>query len=98
MLHALYILIGYFFAAGFMIAPFVFREQLTTTRWAAYTIYNAKFFWVMLPCAVVVWVLWLPLLLFAVFAGSWLIIFSQIKTRIRFRSDEEVAADAEDAA
>ncbi|USN14818.1 hypothetical protein PAPPERLAPAPP_04490 [Brevundimonas phage vB_BpoS-Papperlapapp] len=93
MLTALYILVGYFFAAGFIIAPLVFREQLASTRWAAYSIINAKFFWTMLPVALVVWMLWLPLLAFAVFAGAWIGIFNQIKTRIRIRSNAEVAAD-----
>lgn len=93
MLTALYILIGYFFAAGFIIAPLVFREQLASTRWAAYSIINARFFWTMLPVAVVVWMLWLPLLAFAIFAGTWIVIFNQIKTRIRIRTDAEVAAE-----
>ena len=93
MLIALYILVGYFFASGFIIAPLVFREQLATTRWAAYTILNAGFFWTMLPVAVVVWALWLPLCGFAVFAGAWVGIYSQIKTRIRIRTHAEVAAD-----
>lgn len=92
MLTALYILIGYFFAAGFIIAPLAFREQLASSRWAAYSIINARFFWTMLPVALVVWALWLPLLAFAVFAGAWIGIFHQIKTRIRIRSNAEVAA------
>lgn len=92
MLTALYILVGYFFAAGFIIAPLAFREQLASTRWAAYTIINAKFFWSMLPAACVVWMLWLPLLAFAVFAGAWIAIYGVVKTRIRIRSTAEVAA------
>lgn len=94
MFTALYILIGYFFAAGFVISPLVFREQIASTKWAAYSIINARFFWVMLPLGVVVWMLWLPLVLFAIFAATWIVIFQQIKTRVRIKSSAEVAADA----
>lgn len=98
MLLALYILVGYFFASGFLIAPLVFRAHLASTRWAAYTTINAGFFWTMIPVALVVWALWLPLLGFAVFAGTWVGVFNQIKTRIRIRSSAEVAANARDRA
>jgi hypothetical protein len=94
MLTALYILVGYFFAAGFVISPLVFREQIASTKWAAYTILNARFFWTMLPVGLVVWILWLPLVLFAIFAFTWIVIFQQIKTRVRIKSRAEVARDA----
>lgn len=95
MLFSLYLLIGYFFAAGAFCGPLFFREQLASTRWAAYSIFNAKYAWTMLFVALVVWVLWLPLVMFVIFAATWVLIFGALKTRIHFKSDAEVAAEKE---
>lgn len=93
MLFSIYLLIGYFFAAGAFFAPIHFREHLTSTKWAAYAVFNAQYAWTMLFVGLVVWVLWLPVVLFAIFALSWALIFSAIKTRIHIKSDAEVAAE-----
>lgn len=95
MLFSLYLLIGYFFAAGVFTGPLFFREKLALTKWSAYTIFNARYAWTMLFVALVVWALWLPVVLFAIFASTWILIFGAIKTRVYIKTDAEVAADKE---
>lgn len=84
MLTTIYLLIGFFLAAGVTTGLIMYSSYVRPRVWSGGTeVSNQAYTFYALGAGFLTWFLWLPAIMFGIFALVWAIIFRTLRTRVR---------------